>query len=58
MFDPERMIEPISVRWLDSAVAAREGALEPKLCTGSRPSDVEPAGPTSSFLLVGVLIRV
>jgi transposase len=28
VFDPERMIEPISVRWLDSPPAAREGALE------------------------------
>jgi hypothetical protein len=28
VFDPERMIEPISVRGLDSAAAAREGALE------------------------------
>jgi hypothetical protein len=27
VFDPERMIEPISVRWLIAA-AAREGALE------------------------------
>jgi len=33
VFDPERMIEPISVRWLDSTAAVREGALE--LCVHS-----------------------
>jgi hypothetical protein len=42
VFDPERMIEPISVRGLDSAAAAREGALELlRAFSASMPREVE-----------------